>query len=100
MLTHSLMDVFGPAEIRNGNLKAILGLFFSLSRYKQQQHQPQPQKPTAQIQRPHSPAQLPLTHTGQTLHGSPCPIHGLQAPSSPAVKTQADMTSRCSLVSW
>ncbi|XP_059787248.1 neuron navigator 2 isoform X9 [Balaenoptera ricei] len=29
-------------EIRNGNLKAILGLFFSLSRYKQQQ---QPQKP-------------------------------------------------------
>ncbi|XP_012875002.1 PREDICTED: neuron navigator 3 isoform X1 [Dipodomys ordii] len=25
-------------EIRNGNLKAILGLFFSLSRYKQQQH--------------------------------------------------------------
>ncbi|XP_059792552.1 neuron navigator 3 isoform X5 [Balaenoptera ricei] len=28
-------------EIRNGNLKAILGLFFSLSRYKQQQHQQQ-----------------------------------------------------------
>nr|2YRN_A Chain A, Neuron navigator 2 isoform 4 [Homo sapiens] len=27
-------------EIRNGNLKAILGLFFSLSRYKQQQQQP------------------------------------------------------------
>ncbi|XP_075402090.1 neuron navigator 2 isoform X3 [Tenrec ecaudatus] len=26
-------------EIRNGNLKAILGLFFSLSRYKQQQQQ-------------------------------------------------------------
>lgn len=25
-------------EIRNGNLKAILGLFFSLSRYKQQQY--------------------------------------------------------------
>ncbi|XP_042738602.1 neuron navigator 2 isoform X11 [Lagopus leucura] len=33
-------------EIRNGNLKAILGLFFSLSRYKQQQQQPQ--KQTAQ----------------------------------------------------
>ncbi|KAM5288753.1 neuron navigator 3 isoform 2-T2 [Ctenodactylus gundi] len=28
-------------EIRNGNLKAILGLFFSLSRYKQQQHRQQ-----------------------------------------------------------
>ncbi|GCC16390.1 hypothetical protein chiPu_0021352 [Chiloscyllium punctatum] len=27
------------AEIRDGNLKAILGLFFSLSRYKQQQQQ-------------------------------------------------------------
>uniref|UniRef100_A0A672URX5 Neuron navigator 2 n=1 Tax=Strigops habroptila TaxID=2489341 RepID=A0A672URX5_STRHB len=31
-------------EIRNGNLKAILGLFFSLSRYKQQQQQPQKQQ--------------------------------------------------------
>ncbi|XP_067850210.1 neuron navigator 2 isoform X4 [Heptranchias perlo] len=30
-------------EIRNGNLKAILGLFFSLSRYKQQQQQTQKQ---------------------------------------------------------
>uniref|UniRef100_A0A6I8R286 Neuron navigator 3 n=1 Tax=Xenopus tropicalis TaxID=8364 RepID=A0A6I8R286_XENTR len=29
------------SEIRNGNLKAILGLFFSLSRFKQQQHQQQ-----------------------------------------------------------
>ncbi|KAG7454673.1 hypothetical protein MATL_G00262280, partial [Megalops atlanticus] len=28
-------------EIRNGNLKTILGLFFSLSRYKQQQQQQQ-----------------------------------------------------------
>uniref|UniRef100_A0A6I8NDZ1 Neuron navigator 3 n=1 Tax=Ornithorhynchus anatinus TaxID=9258 RepID=A0A6I8NDZ1_ORNAN len=28
-------------EIRNGNLKAILGLFFSLSRYKQQQYHQQ-----------------------------------------------------------
>ncbi|XP_063783472.1 neuron navigator 3 isoform X4 [Pseudophryne corroboree] len=28
-------------EIKNGNLKAILGLFFSLSRFKQQQHQQQ-----------------------------------------------------------
>ncbi|XP_062917783.1 neuron navigator 2 isoform X3 [Mobula hypostoma] len=31
-------------EIRNGNLKAILGLFFSLSRYKQQQQQTQKQQ--------------------------------------------------------
>uniref|UniRef100_A0A7N4PSK8 Calponin-homology (CH) domain-containing protein n=1 Tax=Sarcophilus harrisii TaxID=9305 RepID=A0A7N4PSK8_SARHA len=35
-------------EIRNGNLKAILGLFFSLSRYKQQQQQPQKQPHSSQ----------------------------------------------------
>uniref|UniRef100_A0A8C4UNX7 Neuron navigator 2 n=1 Tax=Falco tinnunculus TaxID=100819 RepID=A0A8C4UNX7_FALTI len=40
-------------EIRNGNLKAILGLFFSLSRYKQQQQQPQKQQPH------HHPSQQP-----------------------------------------
>ncbi|KFQ94174.1 Neuron navigator 2, partial [Nipponia nippon] len=40
-------------EIRNGNLKAILGLFFSLSRYKQQQQQPQKQQPQ------HHPSQQP-----------------------------------------
>ncbi|XP_066439684.1 neuron navigator 2 isoform X10 [Eleutherodactylus coqui] len=44
-------------EIRNGNLKAILGLFFSLSRFKQQQQQ-QIQKPN-----PHQPAPAPQ-HSG------------------------------------
>ncbi|KAM7085807.1 neuron navigator 2 isoform 3-T3 [Molossus nigricans] len=39
-------------EIRNGNLKAILGLFFSLSRYKQQQQQP----PTQHLSSPRPPA--------------------------------------------
>ncbi|XP_062402478.1 neuron navigator 2-like [Sardina pilchardus] len=79
-------------EIRNGNLKAILGLFFSLSRYKQQQNQTQ--KPTAQTQRPHSPAQPPLTNAGQTQQGTPCPIHSHQGPTSPALKAHTDMTSR------
>ncbi|XP_078715199.1 neuron navigator 2-like isoform X4 [Lampetra fluviatilis] len=37
-------------EIRNGNLKAILGLFFSLSRYKQQQQQAQKQQQQQQQQ--------------------------------------------------
>uniref|UniRef100_A0A8C4RUJ7 Neuron navigator 2 n=1 Tax=Erpetoichthys calabaricus TaxID=27687 RepID=A0A8C4RUJ7_ERPCA len=37
-------------EIRNGNLKAILGLFFSLSRYKQQQQQQQQQSQVVQKQ--------------------------------------------------
>ncbi len=33
------MEDIRPEEIREGNLKAILGLFFQLSRYKQQQKQ-------------------------------------------------------------
>ncbi|XP_004683042.1 PREDICTED: neuron navigator 2 isoform X2 [Condylura cristata] len=37
-------------EIRNGNLKAILGLFFSLSRYKQQQQQPPKQHLSSPLQ--------------------------------------------------
>ncbi|KAM6942627.1 neuron navigator 2 isoform 3-T3 [Xenentodon cancila] len=67
-------------EIRNGNLKAILGLFFSLSRYKQQQQQAQRQNsqptppPTAQSRSSHpalsqqssAPAQL-----SQSPHGTP-----------------------------
>uniref|UniRef100_A0A3Q3W0G2 Neuron navigator 3 n=1 Tax=Mola mola TaxID=94237 RepID=A0A3Q3W0G2_MOLML len=50
------------AEIRNGNLKAILGLFFSLSRYKQQQQQQQ------QAQRQHSQPSLPPASQSQTTH--------------------------------
>ncbi|XP_055437318.1 neuron navigator 2 isoform X2 [Bubalus kerabau] len=51
-------------EIRNGNLKAILGLFFSLSRYKQQQQQ-QPLPP----QKPHLPS--PLPPAGSQAAGAP-----------------------------
>ncbi|XP_041255131.1 neuron navigator 2 isoform X1 [Onychostruthus taczanowskii] len=54
-------------EIRNGNLKAILGLFFSLSRYKQQQQQPQHHPSQCQVGVPqqqvpaslHTPCQQP-----------------------------------------
>uniref|UniRef100_A0A8C9BRZ2 Neuron navigator 3 n=1 Tax=Phocoena sinus TaxID=42100 RepID=A0A8C9BRZ2_PHOSS len=62
-------------EIRNGNLKAILGLFFSLSRYKQQQHHQQ------QYYQSLVELQQRVTHT------SP------QAEASQA-KTQQDMQSR------
>ncbi|KAM9409588.1 LOW QUALITY PROTEIN: neuron navigator 2 [Pholidichthys leucotaenia] len=66
-------------EIRNGNLKAILGLFFSLSRYKQQQ-QAQRQSsqtslaPTSQSQSTHPP--LSQQSSAPTLlshfpHGTP-----------------------------
>ncbi|KAG6935346.1 neuron navigator 2, partial [Chelydra serpentina] len=64
-------------EIRNGNLKAILGLFFSLSRYKQQQQQPQKQHPQ------HHPSQQPPTVFQQAGPPSQCPV-GVQQPQMPA----------------
>ncbi|XP_017652134.1 neuron navigator 2 isoform X2 [Nannospalax galili] len=91
-------------EIRNGNLKAILGLFFSLSRYKQQQQQQQPP------QKQHLPLS-PLPPAGSQVAGAPsqcqagipqhqvpatpqAPCQPLQpAPHQPA-KAQAEMQSR------
>uniref|UniRef100_A0A481CKH7 Neuron navigator 2 isoform 2 n=2 Tax=Sus scrofa TaxID=9823 RepID=A0A481CKH7_PIG len=81
-------------EIRNGNLKAILGLFFSLSRYKQQQQQPQPQKP-------HLPSPLPPAVSQAAGAPSQCQAGTPQAlcqPHQPAPhqqsKAQAEMQSR------
>ncbi|XP_066447788.1 neuron navigator 3 isoform X8 [Eleutherodactylus coqui] len=62
-------------EIRNGNLKAILGLFFSLSRFKQQQHQQQQYYQS-------------LVELQQQVTHSPPPAEGSQP------KTQQDMQSR------
>ncbi|KAM7015791.1 LOW QUALITY PROTEIN: neuron navigator 2 [Tautogolabrus adspersus] len=82
-------------EIRNGNLKAILGLFFSLSRYKQQQQQAhrqnsQPSLPsTAQSQSTHPPLSHQSSAPAQLSH-SP---HG--TPAITAQKAaQAEMQSR------
>nr|XP_048274364.1 neuron navigator 3 isoform X5 [Myodes glareolus] len=61
-------------EIRNGNLKAILGLFFSLSRYKQQQHHQQ------QYYQSLVELQQRVTHTAPQLEAT-------------QVKTQQDMQS-------
>ncbi|XP_075713114.1 neuron navigator 3-like [Rhinoderma darwinii] len=61
-------------EIRNGNLKAILGLFFSLSRFKQQQHQQQQYYQS-------------LVELQQQVTHSPPPAEGSQH------KTQQDMQS-------
>lgn len=84
-----------PAEIRNGNLKAILGLFFSLSRYKQQQQQAQRQNsqpslaPTSQSQSAHPPLSQQSSAPAQLSH-SP---HG--TPALTAQKAaQAEMQSR------
>ncbi|KAM8762553.1 neuron navigator 2 isoform 3-T3 [Acanthopagrus schlegelii] len=82
-------------EIRNGNLKAILGLFFSLSRYKQQQQQAQRQnsQPTlpsaAQSKSTHPPLSQQSSAPAQLSH-SP---HG--TPALTAQKAaQAEMQSR------
>uniref|UniRef100_A0A8C7HMN4 Neuron navigator 2 n=1 Tax=Oncorhynchus kisutch TaxID=8019 RepID=A0A8C7HMN4_ONCKI len=70
-------------EIRNGNLKTILGLFFSLSRYKQQQQQQKVLKQQASHQPKHS------TQPGHTPHRSPA--HSSTAPEH---KAASDMLSR------
>ncbi|AWP01174.1 putative neuron navigator 2 [Scophthalmus maximus] len=65
-------------EIRNGNLKAILGLFFSLSRYKQAQQQAQRQQPSHAPAAPSQGAHPPLSQQssapaqlGHAPHGTP-----------------------------
>ncbi|XP_058859105.1 neuron navigator 2-like isoform X4 [Acipenser ruthenus] len=91
-------------EIRNGNLKAILGLFFSLSRYKQQQQQ---QTQAAQKQPSHQQQQQQLHHqhqiqTGHPQHGQAAPHHHqppAQCQPHPQAtlqqqKAQAEMQSR------
>ncbi|XP_065448664.1 neuron navigator 2 isoform X13 [Chrysemys picta bellii] len=71
-------------EIRNGNLKAILGLFFSLSRYKQQQQQPLKQHPQ------HHPSQQPPPVSQQPGPPSQCPVgvQQQQMPASPQTQCQ------------
>uniref|UniRef100_A0A8C3B1L4 Neuron navigator 2 n=1 Tax=Cyclopterus lumpus TaxID=8103 RepID=A0A8C3B1L4_CYCLU len=82
-------------EIRNGNLKAILGLFFSLSRYKQQQQHAQRQTsqpsvpPRAQPQGAHPPLSQQSSAPAQLGHST----HG--TPTLTAQKAaQAEMQSR------
>ncbi|XP_077902480.1 neuron navigator 2 isoform X10 [Ictidomys tridecemlineatus] len=89
-------------EIRNGNLKAILGLFFSLSRYKQQQQQPQKQHlssplPPAGSQVAGGPSQCQAGTPQQQVPATPqapCQPHQ-PAPHQPS-KAQAEMQSSAS----
>ncbi|XP_036718057.1 neuron navigator 2 isoform X6 [Balaenoptera musculus] len=88
-------------EIRNGNLKAILGLFFSLSRYKQQQ---QPQKP--HLPSPLLPSVSPAAgapsqcQAGAPQQQVPAAPQALCQPHQPAPhqpsKAQAEMQSSAS----
>lgn len=84
-------------EIRNGNLKAILGLFFTLSHFRQQQQQTlkqasnnvqllqnnQPNRCTSPAMPPHSP---PCSSS------CPSPIHHTSSPC--AQKPQTDLQPR------
>uniref|UniRef100_A0A671LEI0 Neuron navigator 2-like n=1 Tax=Sinocyclocheilus anshuiensis TaxID=1608454 RepID=A0A671LEI0_9TELE len=76
-------------EIRNGNLKAILGLFFSLSRYKQQQ-QPQTNRQT-HTQHTHSHA--PLSQQSSAPAQLTSTSHGTHTQ-----KSQPEMQSRILLL--
>ncbi|XP_055986604.1 neuron navigator 2 isoform X6 [Sorex fumeus] len=91
-------------EIRNGNLKAILGLFFSLSRYKQQQQQPPSQKqllssplPPSVTQAAGAPSQCQAGTPQPQVPATPqAPCQPLQAAPPQPAKAQADMQSSAS----
>ncbi|XP_036423987.1 neuron navigator 2 [Colossoma macropomum] len=86
-------------EIRSGNLKAILGLFFSLSRYKQQQQQQKQQQQQQDTLKQANYDTQSDQHTQTLQSPSPaqhCPIHSQQQQtlSAPLPNTQGDMQSR------
>ncbi|KAM6094599.1 neuron navigator 3 isoform 6-T6 [Chlamydotis macqueenii] len=83
-------------EIRNGNLKAILGLFFSLSRYKQQQHhQQQYYQSLVELQQqvPSPPAELSQSKTHQDMQSSLTARYATQSNHS-GIATSQKKTSR------
>ncbi|KAG8524243.1 Neuron navigator 2 [Galemys pyrenaicus] len=85
---------------RNGNLKAILGLFFSLSRYKQQQQQPPKQHlssplPPAVSQAAGTPSQCQTGTPQQQVPATPqAPCQPHQPAPHQQSKAQAEMQSR------
>ena len=86
--------IFDISDIKDGNLKAILGLFFSLSRYKQQQKaaSQQQQHNVNQNTVTASDANNPVTTTTTTTNTtSGIPKSGRQTPNSNA---NTEMLSR------
>lgn len=75
-------------EIRNGNLKAILGLFFSLSRYKQQQ------QAIRQTHTQHTHSHAPLSQQSSAPAQLISTSHGTHTSASHTHRTQAEMQSR------
>ncbi|XP_054687226.1 neuron navigator 3 isoform X8 [Grus americana] len=83
-------------EIRNGNLKAILGLFFSLTRYKQQQHhQQQYYQSLVELQQqvPSPPAEISQSKTHQDMQSSLTARYATQSNHS-GIATSQKKTSR------
>ncbi|XP_037702401.1 neuron navigator 3 isoform X2 [Choloepus didactylus] len=70
-------------EIRNGNLKAILGLFFSLSRYKQQQHQQQYYQSLVELQQR-------VAHTSPQAEASQAKTQDMQSSLAARYATQSN----------
>ncbi|XP_072322806.1 neuron navigator 2 isoform X4 [Scyliorhinus torazame] len=88
-------------EIRNGNLKAILGLFFSLSRYKQQQQQTQKQQHQSTLvcqqqvpQHHHPQQQAGLQQQQQQQQTTSCSQTPQQTQQQCQHKAQLEMQSR------
>ncbi|XP_053361490.1 neuron navigator 2 isoform X2 [Clarias gariepinus] len=90
-------------EIRSGNLKAILGLFFSLSRYKQQQQnatlkQANDETHILQTARVRSASPAQAHSPWCTSHAPPCSVHihkhEEHNTGASVLKTQEDMQSK------
>ncbi|KAM9554255.1 neuron navigator 2 isoform 4-T4 [Guaruba guarouba] len=81
-------------EIRNGNLKAILGLFFSLSRYKQQQQQPQKQQAHHPSQQAGPPSQCQVGVLQQQVPASLQTLCQQSPQAAHHFKAQPEMQSR------
>ncbi|XP_006021177.1 neuron navigator 3 isoform X1 [Alligator sinensis] len=85
-------------EIRNGNLKAILGLFFSLSRYKQQQHHQQQYYQSLvelqqQVSHSSPPGEISQSKTQQDMQSSLTARYATQSNHS-GIATSQKKTSR------
>uniref|UniRef100_A0A672Y450 Neuron navigator 3 n=1 Tax=Sphaeramia orbicularis TaxID=375764 RepID=A0A672Y450_9TELE len=92
-------------EIRNGNLKAILGLFFSLSRYKQQQ-QHQSQRHTSQTSQSsqsqtttHTPLSQQSSAPAQLSHSPHGTPNAQKAAAQPSVMTEHAPSSAVTVTS-
>ncbi|KAM3876676.1 neuron navigator 2 [Diretmus argenteus] len=86
-------------EIRNGNLKAILGLFFSLSRYKQQQQHQQAHRQSSHPPAPPA-APPPSAHPPLSQQSSaPAQLGGLSPHGTPALTAQTQRAAQAEMQS-